>query len=1211
MAFVLYTNMNNFVSVSSKPLVIRISSSANPGYISKAVTTVKRFLDNVGAWYKYHRSNKSNSEYFLVERPNDRMSPEVDVRVSDHNLPHVYDQPDLDIDPSSPGRIGSYSVPEALDLLEGFFDGEYVNIVEGEPIVSSKTYTPLYYGNRKGIIKSSRREATLERFNKIEQTQPDVWRILHTKASDPSMQGYNTLLGVGSWDYHQDSTLAGLIRDSWKKGYTTFFLEDNEVVHGFLAFMVSGDTIYNVKTFSVVRDVKNGEDLKRFVRDYVPNYNLVWEAREDNKACKRYEDITRLYGGTVTPSTENPNHLIFKIRKGSVPNSTRVSLHSHSRLEQSYKNRFSSSSPTVCSEFGASFKQFSLENSSSAIKNRRFTRNIKILSTFNEQAYSDWFLEESSRFLGKSEDEVLSLPNYKDKLDTFLDEAREWHSMSQEERERWYLSGAGRTICTSSVVRFLWADKSYPSLYSKLSQGNINKSMGRKFIFNSKEMLSGGVWISPSGDMFGVPLTHIKAVIEDPAKFGLSVEQLKAIYNKHNEGIGSEGDARDEVISLLIFNGWVRIRFYPGEYFHVELNKLSQKYKNVLFSWASKVISKSPEKKALSVIICERLGNFEYSFKLEDLQVSFVSSGKTGDLAYWISPSGELISTHGSHTSTVVETPEVFGFTEEEVNTLFSVGEEEAVLKCLIGNGWIRLRYQAGCYFVSVLSLSPETQQRLQNWALHEGNEDKDTTVIIEMLVSFNVIKVTLRDVSRGVFSHDASLPIHSSVDYDEWSLIPSSLRTIGNAQLIESATIQDLLDENDKNPEFTHRAEHLDATKAQGDSEITRCYASTVELRTKSEHFKENNTYYRQWVLFKDFVSIARDKKIKLEDAVDYAINFCDITIRCSCPDFLYRGYSYMGDQLGYLYGLPREKRFPKRNNPNLKLAVCKHSDIALEHLLKNKEKLIKMFGVYYKRIKETPPDTMIAVPAKAAEEKKEESIEDFLAGFDEDGNKISEEKADLKEDDGVETISEQDPDSGVIKIDTKLAEGNLPPDQQVKYAGDEDKPVDENTLENVADSISDEEEEELATQIDEASLSGSPRNDNEKFMHEWSFQRFKPNTYTDLYPNNYHASLITSSPDKDYEPAKSYVRNWLDSICKSVQANLKKKGVVSTISPVTGLTWKVAVGQKDVLKIDLSFPSGNYCFSYTYLDRTSKSFSGKTMKMDALIQLVPKVGV
>ena len=126
------------------------------------------------------------------------------------------------------------------------------------------------------------------------------------------------------------------------------------------------------------------------------------------------------------------------------------------------------------------------------------------------------------------------------------------------------------------------------------------------------------------------------------------------------------------------------------------------------------------------------------------------------------------------------------------------------------------------------------------------------------------------------------------------------------NAELIGSATIQDLLDHNNNEDQIKfHRREHLAATKAVGGSEIVRVYASTVELRTKSEHFKTNSTYYRQWVLFKDFRTVARNKKIKIEDAVDYALNFGDVTCRCNCSSQLYHGFSFMGDKWRYLYGL------------------------------------------------------------------------------------------------------------------------------------------------------------------------------------------------------------------------------------------------------------------------------------------------------------------
>jgi len=326
--------------------------------------------------------------------------------------------------------------------------------------------------------------------------------------------------------------------------------------------------------------------------------------------------------------------------------------------------------------------------------------------------------------------------------------------------------------------------------------------------------------------------------------------------------------------------------------------------------------------------------------------------------------------------------------------------------------------------------------------------------------------------------------------------------QTTNNAELIESATIQELLDNND--PSFFHRKQHLDATKAQGDSEIMRVFGSSVEMRTKSEHFSSNNTYYRQWVMFKDFILLMKDKKIKLDEAVDYALNYGDITCRCSCPDQTFRGFSYMGDQLQYLYGLPREKRFPKRNNPNLVSSTCKHMDMALNHLMKNKEKIIKMFSLYYDRLEETPEDTMIAIPAKAVEKEEMPEEEKNLLGA------LGEEVPEEGEVES-EVISEQEPETGTFKVDTKKAEGLLPPEQQVKYAGEEEKPTDEVTAEAVADEVTDEEVQELENEIDE--VIDNPLSEDEKFTTEWSFQRFKRKGYSDLLVSGTHGTLIGSS--------------------------------------------------------------------------------------------------
>jgi 8-oxo-dGTP pyrophosphatase MutT (NUDIX family) len=310
--------------------------------------------------------------------------------------------------------------------------------------------------------------------------------------------------------------------------------------------------------------------------------------------------------------------------------------------------------------------------------------------------------------------------------------------------------------------------------------------------------------------------------------------------------------------------------------------------------------------------------------------------------------------------------------------------------------------------------------------------------------------------------------------------------------ELIDSATARQLLEGND-NPDFYHRADHLEATKAQGDSEIVRAYANTLELRTKSEHFKENKTYYRQWVLFKDFRVVARDKKIPLEDAVDYCINFADVHIRCSCPSFLYHGFAYMGDQLQYLYGLPREKRFPKIRNPQLQNISCKHAHMALEEILGSKEKIIKMFSEYYKRLPSVPEDTMIAIPPPKAEGSEPAGPEVNEMEFEETGDvdAVLPEKGLVEPEIEPEVISTEDPTSpGTVYVDTKLAEERLPEDQRVKYAGDEDSgskgPAEEGLP--VGGSVSEEEVESLADEIDEASV--SPRSPDERFSTEWAWQ-------------------------------------------------------------------------------------------------------------------------
>ena len=178
--------------------------------------------------------------------------------------------------------------------------------------------------------------------------------------------------------------------------------------------------------------------------------------------------------------------------------------------------------------------------------------------------------------------------------------------------------------------------------------------------------------------------------------------------------------------------------------------------------------------------------------------------------------------------------------------------------------------------------------------------------------------------------------------------------------EYIKSFTLKELLDNRDGN--FIH---HDKYTSELESPILEYCYANTAKFKIKSSQFGKqaktkdgrvgtNNTWYNVFVMFEDFYTIGQDKEIPLEDAVDYAINFGEIHIRCSCPAHLYFGYSYMATQMDFQYGLPRENLFPIIRNPDLNGTICKHEDAVIQFIFRNKNLITKMFAEYYNRLNE-----------------------------------------------------------------------------------------------------------------------------------------------------------------------------------------------------------------------------------------------------------------
>jgi len=79
-------------------------------------------------------------------------------------------------------------------------------------------------------------------------------------------------------------------------------------------------------------------------------------------------------------------------------------------------------------------------------------------------------------------------------------------------------------------------------------------------------------------------------VTDNPKKFGLSPEYIRKTYEKHNEMMGIEGKARDEILIKIINSGWIHIRRRPNKYWAVMIGRMSKKTQGFLYDWAVKIL---------------------------------------------------------------------------------------------------------------------------------------------------------------------------------------------------------------------------------------------------------------------------------------------------------------------------------------------------------------------------------------------------------------------------------------------------------------------------------------------------------------------------------------------------------------------------------------------------------------------------------------------
>ena len=103
-------------------------------------------------------------------------------------------------------------------------------------------------------------------------------------------------------------------------------------------------------------------------------------------------------------------------------------------------------------------------------------------------------------------------------------------------------------------------------------------------------MLPTAFWLTPAGEARLVVTSHISSVIQDPASFGRTLDEITEAYENHSEPLGIEGKAREEIIKLLVSRGFIRVRRYPRNGYSITIACLDSRTRSSLTSFATKLL---------------------------------------------------------------------------------------------------------------------------------------------------------------------------------------------------------------------------------------------------------------------------------------------------------------------------------------------------------------------------------------------------------------------------------------------------------------------------------------------------------------------------------------------------------------------------------------------------------------------------------------------
>ena len=129
-------------------------------------------------------------------------------------------------------------------------------------------------------------------------------------------------------------------------------------------------------------------------------------------------------------------------------------------------------------------------------------------------------------------------------------------------------------------------------------------------------------WILPDDEIINIGFhTHIEFVINNPKIFNLTKDKIISLYKKHGEHIPVEGQARYEIILVLLEQGFIRIRQYKTHW-SISL-KQWEKSQSILSKWAYVATNIKNAGRYMPVII-NTLNGSKFNYTVEDLYLPII-----------------------------------------------------------------------------------------------------------------------------------------------------------------------------------------------------------------------------------------------------------------------------------------------------------------------------------------------------------------------------------------------------------------------------------------------------------------------------------------------------------------------------------------------------------------------------------------------------------